>query len=246
MSVTRLYHPLPLSEGSRVSLDLLQTQYLSRSLRLRVGDSLTLFDGSGLEYPATLCQIGKKSSAVETGSAVQRSAESPIAVRLVQGISKGERMDIIVQKATELGAVRISPVLTDHGVVKLAGDRADRRREHWQRIAQSACEQCGRNIVPVIDLPMPLTDLLGEEYGGSDSRLLLQPGAGPLSVQSVRDAARLTVLVGPEGGFSPQELERASVAGFVPASIGPRVLRTETAAIAVLTAVQLLWGDLAP
>jgi len=245
MSVIRLFHPRPLAEGARVTLDPVQTQYISRSLRLRVGDAITLFDGSGLEYPATLHQIGRKDAVAETGSAVCRSAESSVAVRLVQGVSRGERMDLVVQKATELGATRISPVLTEYGVVKLAGDRADRRQEHWQRIAQSACEQCGRNTVPVVDRPIALVDLLGEQYGRSEPRLILQPGADTLSRSLVAAPERITIMIGPEGGFSHAEVERASVAGFRPVSLGPRVLRTETAAIAALVAVQLIWGDLA-
>jgi len=240
-SAVRLFVPGPLAPHTDYALDALQTQYVSRSLRLRTGDTLTLFDGRGAEYPAVLANIGRKAARVETLDAVDRNVESPVAVRLLQGVSKGDRMDLVVQKSTELGVQRISPVFTEHSVVRLTGERIAKRREHWQRIAQSACEQCGRNVVPVVDEPTALIDLMGEQLGAAGAKIILQPGA-PATLGTLAPG-KLTVLVGPEGGFSEAEYERAAIAGFEAVGFGPRILRTETAAIAVLAAIQFCHGD---
>ena len=152
-------------------------------------------------------------------------------------------MDTVVQKATELGVQRISPLLTDHSVVKLDGERAIRRREHWQKIAQSACEQCGRNIVPAIDEVSALNTWFDRNRDDTSTRLILSPEASTPFSAAERPDAGLTLLIGPEGGFSKAEYECAAAAGFSDVSIGPRVLRTETATIAAVSAAQILWGD---
>lgn len=243
MAVIRLFFPAALHADGQFVLDAVQTQYLSRSLRLRVGDQLTLFDGSGLEFPATLLKVSRREAQVATGPAIDRSVESPLTVRLLQGVSKGERMDLVVQKATELGVARISPVMTEYGMVKLHAERTEKRRDHWQRIARSACEQCGRNVVPIVDTPAPLIDLMGDELAHNDSKLILRPGKHR-SIGSIDSyEGSLTLLVGPEGGFSNPEYERAAIAGFESVSLGPRVLRTETAAIAALAVVQCVLAD---
>jgi len=243
MSKTRLFSPAPLRPDCRFTLDAGQTRYLTRALRLRAGQKLTVFDGSGGEYLAEIVRIGTRGADIQTGALLGASTESPLQIRLLQGLSKGDRMDTVVQKATELGVQRISPLLTDHSVVKIDGQRATRRREHWQKIAQSACEQCGRNIVPVIDEASSLNHWFDQNRDDPGTRLIFRPEAAtPLSSVG-RPTAVLTILIGPEGGFSRAEYECAAAAGFSEVSLGPRVLRTETATIAAVSAAQTLWGD---
>ena len=245
MSPTRLFSPVPLSPNNRFKLDSSQSRYLARALRLRPGESIIVFDGSGGEYSATIILIDKSGVDIETTDFLDISAESPLTVHLVQCISKGDRMDTVVQKATELGAQRISPVLSDYSVVKLDSEKAAKRRDHWQKIAQSACEQCGRNIVPRIDDVTSLNSWHDENQSNSAARLIFLPeAAAPLSSISPSESS-VTLLIGPEGGLSEAEQDRALATGFIPVSLGPRVLRTETAAIAAISAVQTLWGDFA-
>jgi 16S rRNA (uracil1498-N3)-methyltransferase len=190
-----------------------------------------------------IVQIEKGGVDIETGPLLDSSTESALQIRLLQGLSKGDRMDTVVQKATELGVQRISPLLTDHSVVKLDGARAIRRHEHWQKIAQSACEQCGRNIVPTIDEVIALNNWYDQNRDDAGTRLILCPEAGTPLSSAGRPDAGLTLLIGPEGGFSMSEYECAAAAGFSAVSLGPRILRTETATIAAVSAVQTLWGD---
>ena len=243
MSKTRLFSPAPLRPECRFTLNAGQTRYLTRALRLRAGETLTVFDGSGGEYLATIIQVGRSGADIQTGPLLDSSTESPLQIRLLQGLSKGDRMDTVVQKATELGVQRISPLLTDHSVVKLDGARATRRREHWQKIAQSACEQCGRNFVPTIDDVITLNNWLDQNRDDKTPRLILSPEASTPLSSVERPGAGLTLMIGPEGGFSKSEYECATAAGFSAVSLGPRVLRTETATIAAISAVQTLWGD---
>lgn len=212
-------------------------------MRLRPGDALTVFDGLGGEYRATVAKVTKEKLNLSVGKHVTRNAESPLRIRLVQGISRGERMDFVVQKATELGVHRISPVLTDFSVVKLDAGRAAKRREHWQRIARSACEQCNRNIVPVIDAPQSLGDWFANNGDAGELQLILRADAAEPMPAVAPPGTDLTILVGPEGGFSDGERERAAQAGLRPVKLGPRVLRTETAALAALCIAQATWGD---
>lgn len=212
-------------------------------MRLRPGDALTVFDGLGGEYRATVVKVTKEKLNLSVGKHVTRNAESPLRIRLVQGISRGERMDFVVQKATELGVHRISPVLTDFSVVKLDAGRAAKRREHWQRIARSACEQCNRNIVPVIDVPQSLGDWFANNGDAGELQLILRADAAEPMPAVAPPGTDLTILVGPEGGFSDGERERAAQAGLRPVKLGPRVLRTETAALAALCIAQATWGD---
>jgi 16S rRNA (uracil1498-N3)-methyltransferase len=165
-------------------------------------------------------------------------------IHLVQGISRGERMDIVVQKATELGVKRITPVLTEYGVVKLDPDRAEKRREHWQKIAASACEQSGRTRLPLIDTPLPLKSWFGSKPQSVDAELILTPGAASSLASLTAPQTKVCLMIGPEGGFSDSERSDAKVSGFTAVSLGPRVLRTESAAIAALAVLQSLWGDL--
>lgn len=244
MPRTRLHVTGSYGAGSDVELESEQARYLGRVLRLRVGDRLLVFDGEGGEFEATISAIGKTSATLRVGEKTLASAESLLRVHLVQGISRGERMDFIVQKATELGVKRITPVLTEFGVVKLDAARAAKRREHWHRVAISACEQCGRVRLPLIDTPIPLKNWFGNKPQHVDSEIILKPGATTPLKHIGSPATKICVLIGPEGGFSKTEYEDAEVAGFRAVSLGPRVLRTETAAIASIAILQSEWGDL--
>ena len=180
---------------------------------------------------------------MRAGEATLCESESPLQIRLIQGISRGERMDFVVQKATELGVHRITPILTEYSVVKLKTDRANKRLLHWQKIAQSACEQCGRNKVPIIDEPTPLHEFLSANQS-TDCRLLLQPTAKRALHDINGSPTSLDLLIGPEGGISNKESELLSFSGFTPVSLGPRTLRTETAALAAIAILQSRHGDL--
>jgi 16S rRNA (uracil1498-N3)-methyltransferase len=245
MSPIRLFSPLSLQPQQRITLDAAQTRYLKRALRLRLGDAITLFDGSGGEYPAKIVRMDKSDVDVQTGEVSNRSTESTLRVRLVQGISKGERMDTVVQKATELGVTRVSPVLSQYSVIKLDDNKAAKRRDHWQKVAQSACEQCGRNVVPGIDKVKPLISWHAENNSGPETRLILVPDAATKFSATPHPESDLTLLIGPEGGFSNEEQKHALENGFRPISLGPRILRTETAATAAIAVAQALWGDFA-
>ena len=243
MSASRLFSPQPLRSQTELVLGKEQARYIGRVLRLQQGDEVVLFDGSGAEYPATITSISRERVGLLVQNAVTRSVESPLDVRLVQGVSRGERMDIVVQKATELGVTRVVPVLTENGVVKLDADRSRKREAHWQRIAISACEQCGRNVVPKVDAIQPLADWLAEPSRQDDTRIVLDP-ASPEALTSIASSkSHVTLLVGPEGGLSEVEYRQSQACGYVRASFGPRILRTETAAIAAVCAVQIAWGD---
>ena len=230
---------------SEIELETEQARYLGRVLRLRVGDRLLVFDGEGKEFEAAITAIGKTGAILRVGEKTPASVESPLRVHLVQGISRGERMDFIVQKATELGVKRITPVLTEFGVVKLDAARAAKRREHWHRVAINACEQCGRVRLPLIDAPIPLKNWFGNKPRKVDSEIILKPGAKTPLTNIDSPATKICLLIGPEGGFSQTEYEDAAVAGFRAVSLGPRVLRTETAAVASIAILQSEWGDLA-
>lgn len=241
---TRLLVSDPLRNGAVLELGGEQARYLGRVLRARVGDRIAVFNASDGEWSATVRRISSSTVELQVDRHNANAAESPLKIHLVQGISRGERMDFVLQKATELGVKRVSPVFTEYGVVKLDEKRAQKRREHWQRIGESACEQCGRIRPPLIDAPMPLQRWLETEHRGNSTQLVLRP-ASPLAFAGVgAPVTKLCLLIGPEGGFSDREYQQASLAGFRAVSLGPRILRTETAAIAALAVAQSRWGDL--
>ncbi len=243
MAQTRLHIAGSYGANSVLELASDKAHYLGRVLRLRVGDNLSVFDGEGSEFTATITAIGKASATLRVDEKTAVRSESPLRIHLVQGISRGERMDIVVQKATELGVKRLTPVLTEFGVVKLDAMRAEKRREHWQKVATSACEQSGRVRLPLIDTPIPLKSWFGSKPKQVDSEIILRPGATTPLAEIDSPATKVCMLIGPEGGFSDTEFEDAEIAGFRPVSLGPRVLRTETAAIAAIAVLQSLWGD---
>ncbi|HEX5459800.1 MAG TPA: 16S rRNA (uracil(1498)-N(3))-methyltransferase [Steroidobacteraceae bacterium] len=243
MRLTRVHVCEPLTAGRRHTIEGDAANHIARVLRLRPGDPLILFDGRGGEYAARVEEFRKSAVIVAVGdrSAVER--ESALPITLAQGVSRGERMDWVVQKATELGVTRIIPVLTERSVVKLDAKQAQRKRLHWQGIAIAACEQSGRDRIPGVDAPLTMAELLGEADGGATG-VLLSP-AGNLRVADLpRSGKGIVVLIGPEGGLAEAEQRAAVAAGFVAVRLGPRVLRTETAAVAALTLLQHQFGDL--
>jgi 16S rRNA (uracil1498-N3)-methyltransferase len=240
--LSRVFVAMPLERGARVTLTGDAAGHVTRVLRLRPGAPLTLFNGTGGEYPGTIEAVHARALTVMVGEAQRIERESPLQVTLAQGVARGERMDLVVQKATELGVSRIVPLSTARSIVRLDGHKAARRLEHWRAISIGACEQSGRNRPPQLTSPMTLEELLREEQTGT--RLLLSPGAALRLPQIARPEGGVLVLIGPEGGLAEEEQQRALAAGFVGVRIGPRVLRTETAAIAALVLLQREFGDL--
>ena len=243
MRLTRVYVDQPLEAGARVTLTGSAANHVSRVLRLRAGQSLTLFNGQGGEHAASIDRSRGGEVTVAGGEHRPIERESPFPLTLAQGVSRGERMDLVVQKATELGVSRLVPVLTERSVVRLDAQQADRKSSHWRAIAIAACEQCGRNRLPEVALPARLGEFLrGSPAAGA--KLLLSPQATRRIEDVPRPQHGATVLIGPEGGLTDEEQQGAGAAGFVAVRLGPRVLRTETAAIAALTLLQREFGDL--
>lgn len=241
MSAPRFYLDQPLALGARFSLPPGPARHAARALRLAVDDAVTLFNGAGGEYAARIERIHKDEVAVAVTGFADVERESRLQVMLAQGISSGERMDYTLQKAVELGVVAIQPIAARRSVVKLAGERVDRRVAHWQGVAASACEQCGRNRVPAVAAPLTLPAWLGRHQGGR--LLFLSPQAEARLADLPAPTAMDCLVAGPEGGFEADEIAALTAAGAIPVRLGPRVLRTETAAVAALAAMQTLWGD---
>lgn len=240
--VPRFYCPQPLTLGRRLVLPSDIAHHAIRVLRLRVGDEIALFTGEGGEYGACIVDAGRD-VVVEIHDFAETEREAPIELTLVQALPAADKMDWIVQKAVELGCARIVPVLASRSVVRLAGERAMRRAEHWRGVAQSACEQCGRNRLPVVDEIIPLPDFLAASQESPALRLALVPGAEQPIGSLARPDAGAMIMVGPEGGFAEGELAAIAACGWRSLSLGPRVLRTETAGLAALSAVLVRWGD---
>ena len=243
MRLTRVYVEGPLLAGKRVKLEGGAASHITRVLRLRVGAALTVFDGAGGEHEASIDKAHGGEVIVAVGERAAIERESPLHLTLAQGVSRGERMDLVVQKATELGVTELVPVLTERSVVKLTAQQSDRKVNHWRAIAIAACEQCGRNRLPSVAAPVALRDFLRGD-AASGARLLLSPGGTTSLGDLPRPAAGITVLIGPEGGLTDEEEQSALAAGFTSVRLGPRVLRTETAAIAALALLQRQFGDL--
>jgi 16S rRNA (uracil1498-N3)-methyltransferase len=240
-AAARLYCDLPLSPGAEFALPEAAARHAVTVLRLQVGDALNLFNGEGGEYRASLVAVGKREARVRLIEFHPAERESPLAITLALGISAGERMDYSLQKATELGVSAIVPLATERSVVRLSAERADRRLQHWRHVVIAACEQCGRNRVPAVAPLQTLSGYLATPAQGQ--RLLLSPDAAT-QLKQVPRAGAVVLLVGAEGGLAPSEFKAAVASGFEPVSLGPRILRTETAPLAALAVLQALWGDL--
>jgi 16S rRNA (uracil1498-N3)-methyltransferase len=244
MRLTRVHVAGPLVCGERVRLQGSAASHITRVLRLRVGAALIVFDGNGGEYAGSIDKAHGGEVLVAVGARADTERESPLALTLAQGISRGERMDLVVQKATELGVSHLVPLLTERSVVRLTAQQSDRKVNHWRAIVVAACEQCGRNRLPSVAAPMPLGEFLKASAAAAGTRLLLSP-SGTATLKDLPQAgAGITVLVGPAGGLPDEEEKSAGAAGFATLRLGPRVLRTETAAIAALALLQRQFGDL--
>ncbi len=241
MRVTRVFVDEPLCAGREILLRPAAAAHLSRVLRLGAGHELMVFDGRGGEYAATIIEARGTALRVRVGEHSPVERESALRITLAQGVSRGERMDWVVQKATELGVAAILPLMTERSVVKLDAVKSRKKHEHWRTIVVGACEQSGRNRLPELLAPRSFGQWL-EAASRDGARILLDPTAQP-GLRSIDQTTSVTLLIGPEGGLDPAERARATHAGFVPVRLGPRILRTETAAVAAISALQTLFGD---
>ncbi|MHB8746845.1 MAG: 16S rRNA (uracil(1498)-N(3))-methyltransferase [Gammaproteobacteria bacterium] len=241
MRIPRIFLPLPLAPDALVTLDHTAANHVTRVLRLKPGAELVLFNGEGGESTAILEEVARTLVTARITAFRAIECESPLSITLAQGISRAERMDYTIQKAVELGVARIVPVFTARGMVDLRGERLQRRLQHWQGVIIGACEQCGRNRVPRLEAAAELGDWLCRVAPDS-LRVVLNHRATD-SLRTLAPTSALTLLIGPEGGLEEKEVAQAERAGFVGVRLGPRVLRTETAAVTALAALQTLWGD---
>ena len=243
MAIARFYHPHPLGVGEVVSLSDNASAHATRALRLQVGDRIGLFNGDGQDYQCVLRSISKTAASVQVESACLANKESPLHITLLQGISSGTRMDYTIQKATELGVTCIQPLATERSVVKLSAERAEKRLAHWQNIVYSACEQCGRASIPSVLAPLSLSQWLAKHADSHSTRLLLNPVGATRLADLTAGHGSIALLIGSEGGLTDAEIRLASQHGFQSIVLGPRILRTETAALTAITVMQSLWGD---
>lgn len=244
MTTPRFYCPVPLATDSRIELPENAARHACRVLRLRPGDGLVLFDGSGGEYAARISALSRERVSVDLLEWRDVEREAPIRITLVQALQAGEKMDLTIQKAVELGVARIVPVASKRSLVRLDGERAQRRLEHWRGVVASACEQCGRNRVPEVATLAGLDRWLGTPVNSGVLRLMLAPGAAQtLDRMAPPPGGEIELLIGAEGGLAPEEVDMATQAAYLPLRLGPRTLRTETAGLAALAAIQCLWGD---
>ena len=241
MRVPRIYVEADLRRGSEAVLGEDAAAHLARVLRLRAGDPVTLFNGDGRDCAGRLVGLTKRDARVAIEAASDTEPEPPLAIQLAVGVSRGERMDHVIQKAVELGVSAILPLVTERSVVRLDDERTDRRHAHWRGVLVAACEQSGRRRLPALH---PAVAWRSWTLPAEGTRLLLDPGAALTLPMLPRPEAPATLLVGPEGGLAEAERARAARAGFTPVRLGPRILRTETAPLAALAALQVLWGDM--
>lgn len=243
MPISRIYQPVSLAMHQTLQLDEKASHHLARVLRFQKGDHLIVFNGEGGEYTAEIIGLSKKSVDVMLTGFIAREAESPINIHLAQGVARGEKMDFIIQKAVELGVSSVTPLVTERSNVRLDKEREEKRMQHWLGVAVSACEQSGRNRVPQVLSPMALNAWLPQTK--ADLSFVLSPHVeAKLPDKKLPPNASIALLIGPEGGFSEAEVAMASQHGFIPLNLGPRILRTETATLAAVTAMQVCYGDL--
>ena len=241
MRTPRFFTAQELACGDTIALEAGPSQHIARALRMQAGAELLLFNGQGGQYPAVLVEVDKKRVVATLGDQLLEELESPLQVHLGIAVSRGERMDWVIQKATELGVSSVTPLFTERTEVKLRGERAAKKTRHWQNIAVSACEQCGRNRLPNIAGLSELSAWLGNT--AADHKLVLHHRAGQ-NDSSAASPTSIALLIGPEGGLSEAEVDAAELAGYQSLRLGPRVLRTETAPLAALAILQAKWGDM--
>ncbi len=243
MRIIRSHVDQPLAVGQRITLPEDSSQHLLRVLRLEPGDAVTLFNGDGHDYTARLLTAAKRGAEAEITGCAPVPRESPLRITLVQGVARGEKMDLVLQKASELGVHGFTPVVTERTEVKLDAERAEKRMAHWRGVVAAACEQSGRAVLPRLVQPTALSSYAGAET--ADIKLVLDPN-GDVGLASVapRPGQSIALVVGPEGGLSERDLATLRAAGFRGLRLGPRILRTETAGLAAVAALQALYGDL--
>lgn len=243
MRLTRCFIEAPLRPGARIVLPESAATHLTRVLRLREGDACVLFNGDGHDHAARLVAVGKREVVAEVSAATAVANESSLRIVLLQGVARGEKMDLILQKATELGVAAVVPVNSERSEVKLDAERAEKRVAHWRSVVVSACEQSGRATLPAVAAPAALAD--AARTIDATLKLTLDPqGEHALASLPVPSPASVAIAIGPEGGWSPRDRELLRAAGFSGLRLGPRVLRTETAGLAAIAALQVRFGDL--
>ena len=239
----RIFHSGPLTEGTDIILTGGAAAHLSKVLRVRVADSIIVFNGDGSDYRAQIISTAHNEVAITIGRSHEPRTESPITVILLQGICRNPRMDILIQKSTELGIREIRPIVCERSVVKIGEARKEKKLQHWEAIAISACEQSGRAQIPKIRSPDGLAAAL-EQLDTGTARLMLDPSGSDTLRTAVESRQAIALLIGPEGGLTDGEQAAATDAGFKQVRLGPRILRTETAPIAAISIIQYLFGDL--
>lgn len=238
----RIFHSAPLADGTKIVLTGGAATHLGKVLRLRENDAVILFNGKGLDHSARIISVTHQEVVVLVAASTDPGTESPINVSLLQGICRNPRMDLLIQKSTELGVQSIRPIITERSVIRLTDERVEKRLAHWQNVAISACEQSGRTLVPDIRQPEFLATAC-EQLDKTAALLILDPAGDDMPESMIRSAHSIALLVGPEGGLTDTERETASSAGFRRVRLGPRILRTETAPLAALSVLQYLSGD---
>ena len=241
MRQVRHFIDQPLRAGTQVALPEDAVAHLVRVLRLGVGDAVTLFNGDGFDYPARIVSVSKKQAEALLHEPVAVLNESPLRITLAQGVARGEKMDLILQKATELGVARIAPVLTERTEVRLDAERLAKRMQHWRGVLAAACEQSGRSRLPELLEPQPLATFAAGDQNAR--RFLLDPHGGQSLASAGIACDSLTLLIGPEGGLSERDLAALKAARYEGIRLGPRILRTETAGLAAIAALNALYGD---
>lgn len=242
MRLSRHFVDVPLTVGQRVVLPEPVFAHLVRVLRLGPGAACVLFNGDGADYDAVLAEAGKRGASADVLARRERDIESPLRITLAQAVARGEKMDWILQKATELGVAAIAPIFSERTEVKLDGERGGKRQAHWRGVLYSACEQSGRTRIPQLQEPETLAQYAAQEQ--ATLRLFLDPDAGGrLSTLPLAAGGQVALAIGPEGGFSERDIATLAAAGFTGIGLGPRVLRTETAGLATIAALQALFGD---
>jgi 16S rRNA (uracil1498-N3)-methyltransferase len=243
MANLRFFTDSPLALNADIQLSENAAAHATRALRLNVGDNAIIFNGDGFDYACTLTSVKKNTVTAKITSANAISNESPLNITLLQGISSGDRMDFTIQKAVELGVKKIQPINSQRSVVKLTQERAEKRIEHWQNVAISACEQSGRAFIPKVLPPLSLENWLSQNPYNNTLRILLNPVGAKRLEEIEKPASTIELLIGAEGGLSQAEIDLASAQHYQSIVLGPRILRTETAALTAISVMQALWGD---
>ena len=238
MKTIRLYQNTPFTEGKTAELDSDNSHHLNKVLRFPVGKNITVFNGDGFDYTA-LVQDAKKTTSLKVISKARNNTESKLDLTLAQGIAKGEKMDFLIQKAVELGVTRIIPMKLERCVVRLSDEKVQKKIDHWQKIANHACEQSGRSVIVSLSNPLSLEELLEET---NHNGFVLHHRA-QIGLSQLKETSKATILIGPEGGLTQKEVSDSEVSGYQSILIGKRVLRTETASLAAIANMQLLWGS---